>query len=49
MLWKVFTIVLVAWLILLVSRHTFGGAAHALFLGAIAIGLFQILWRQEAI
>lgn len=49
MLWKIFVVLLVAWLVLLVSRHTFGGAAHALFVAAIVIGLFQILWRREAI
>lgn len=49
MLWAVFVATLVGWLILLVSRHTFGGGAHILFLAAIAIGLIQILWRRRPI
>lgn len=49
MLWKVLAALLVAWLILLVSRHTFGGFAHLLFVAAVIIGLVQILWRKEAI
>jgi len=49
MLWIVFVVMLVAWLVLLVSRHTFGGWGHGLFAGAILLGLFQILWRRRAI
>ena len=49
MLWKVFAALLAGWLVLVVSRHTFGGAAHIVFVAAVVIGLFQILWRREAI
>ncbi len=49
MLWYVLVVLLVSWLILLVSRYTFGGAAHILFVGAVAVGLYQILWRRSAI
>jgi hypothetical protein len=48
-LWKVFVALLVVWLILLVSRHTYGGFGHILFVVAIVIGLVQILWRRQAI
>jgi hypothetical protein len=48
-LWKVLVTLLIAWLILLVSRHTFGGYAHILFVAAVVIGLIQILWRRQAI
>jgi hypothetical protein len=49
MLWKVFVVLLVAWLVLFVSRHTFGGTVHGLFVAAILIGLYQILWNKQAI
>jgi hypothetical protein len=49
MLWKVFVGLLVVWLVLLVSRYTFGGFGHILFVIAIVIGLVQILWRRQAI
>jgi hypothetical protein len=48
-LWKLLSGLLITWLILLVSRYTFGGYAHILFVAAVAIGLFQILWRRQAI
>jgi hypothetical protein len=49
MLWTVFVMMLVTWLVLLVSRHTFGGWAHVLFVGAVVLGLVQILWRRRVI
>jgi hypothetical protein len=49
MLWKVFVALLVIWLVLLVSRHTLNGWAHVIFVAAVLLGLFQILWRREAI
>jgi hypothetical protein len=48
-LWKILVALLVVWLILLVSRHTLGGYAHILFVAAVVIGLYQILWRRRAI
>ncbi|MES1260132.1 MAG: DUF5670 family protein [Acidobacteriota bacterium] len=48
-LWKVFVALLVSWLVLVVSRHVFGGYAHILFVAAVALGLVQILWRRRAI
>jgi hypothetical protein len=49
MLWKVLVALIVAWLILLVSRHTLGGFAHILFVAAVVVGLVQILWRRQVI
>jgi hypothetical protein len=49
MLWTVFVAMLVGWLVMVVSRHTFGGWAHGLFAGAVVLGLIQILWRREVI
>jgi hypothetical protein len=48
-LWKIFTALLIVWLVLLVSRHVFGGYAHILFVAAVVLGLIQILWRRRAI
>jgi hypothetical protein len=48
-LWKILVALLIAWLILLVSRHTLNGYAHILFVAAVVIGLYQILWRRQAI
>lgn len=49
MLWKVFVVLLVTWLVLIVSRVTLGGAIHLLFVADVLIGLFQILWRRQAV
>lgn len=49
MLWKIFIALFAAWLVLMVSRNTFAGGVHILFVVAVLLGLFQILWRREAI
>ncbi len=49
MLWKVFVAILLLALVLVVSRHDFGGYVHVLFVAAVVIGLVQILWRRQVI
>ena len=42
-MWTAVVTLLVIWLVLIVSRHTFEGWGHGFMVAAVVLGLFQIL------
>ena len=49
MLWALFMVLLVAWLLAVVTAHTFGGLAHVLLILAVVVVVLRVIHGRRPI